>query len=189
MDSIDILMGNPLFALFAVIGTGVLLGSIKVKGISLGSSGVLFTALICGHFGYTIPDEVGTIGLILFVYCVGISAGGRFFSALAKEGATMAKMGILIVGLGALVAWGCQVLMKIPGDLAVGIFAGALTSTPALATAIEGIGNGGAGIYHRETHGKRPYWHPVRFLSPEQCLHSLPVCHSRFSFCHGDIPP
>ena len=146
MDSINILMHEPLFALFAVIGTGILLGSIKVKGISLGSSGVLFTALICGHLGYTIPNEVGTIGLILFVYCVGISAGGRFFSALAKEGATMAKMGILIVGLGALVTWGCQALMKIPGDLAVGIFAGALTSTPALATAIEGIGNGGANV-------------------------------------------
>jgi putative transport protein len=146
MNSFNILMGNPLFALFAVIGSGVLLGSIKVKGLSLGSSGVLFTALLCGHLGYKIPNEVGTIGLILFVYCVGISAGGRFFSALAKEGATLAKMGIMIVGLGALVTWGCHILLKIPGDLAVGIFAGALTSTPALATATEGLANSEANV-------------------------------------------
>ena len=146
MKSIDILLGIPLFALFAIIASGLLLGAVKIKGLSLGSSGVLFTALIFGHLGYTIPDGVGTIGLILFVYCVGISAGGRFFSALAKEGATMAKMGILIVGIGALVTWGCQAFMKIPGDLAVGIFAGAMTSTPALATAIEGLGDAGAKV-------------------------------------------
>lgn len=146
MNTFDILLGSPLFALFAVIGTGLLLGSIKVRGLSLGSSGVLFTGLLCGHLGYEIPGAVGTIGLILFVYCVGISAGGRFFEALAREGATMAKMGVMIVGLGALITWGCHVFMDLPGDLAVGIFAGALTSTPALAAATEGLAGSGSNV-------------------------------------------
>ncbi|MBB5352205.1 putative transport protein [Haloferula luteola] len=146
MNSIQILLGNPLFALFIVIGAGLLLGSVKIKGLSLGSSGVLFTGLLCGHLGFTLPDIVGTIGLVLFVYCVGISAGGRFFGALAREGATLAKMAIVIVALGALVTWGCHTWMKIPVDLAVGIFAGALTSTPALAAGTEGLGDAGSNV-------------------------------------------
>ncbi len=146
MNSIQVLLGNPLFALFIVIGSGLLLGSVKFKGLSLGSSGVLFTGLLCGHFGFTLPESVGTIGLVLFVYCVGISAGGRFFGALAREGATLAKLGILIVGIGAAIAWGCHAWLKIPADLAVGIFAGALTSTPALAAATEGMAGSGSNV-------------------------------------------
>jgi putative transport protein len=140
MQSLDLLMGTPLFALFTVIAVGLLLGSVKVKGLSLGSSGVLFSGLLCGHYGYSVPDAAGTIGLILFVYCVGISAGSRFFSALAKEGSTLAKMGLLIVAVAALAAWFFQWALGIPKDLAVGLFAGAMTSTPALAAATEGMG-------------------------------------------------
>ncbi|MEQ9824161.1 MAG: TrkA C-terminal domain-containing protein [Puniceicoccaceae bacterium] len=146
MNSIQILLGNPLFALFLIIGVGLFLGSLKVKGLSLGSSGVLFSALLAGHFGVVLPDVVGTIGLVLFVYCVGISAGGRFFGALAREGATLAKLGVMIVGLGALIAWACHTWMKIPADLTVGIFAGALTSTPALAAATEGLADAGSNV-------------------------------------------
>ena len=146
MNTVQILLGNPLFALFIVICTGLLLGSVKVKGLSLGSSGVLFTGLLCGHLGFTLPGSVGTIGLVLFVYCVGISAGGRFFGALAREGAVLAKLGIFIVGLGALITWACHHWMKIPADLAVGIFAGALTSTPALAAATEGMADSGSNV-------------------------------------------
>ncbi len=146
MNSIEVLFGNPLFALFIVIGAGLLLGSIKIKGLSLGSSGVLFTGLLCGHLGFTLPDIVGTIGLVLFVYCVGISAGSRFFGALAREGATLAKLGILIVGIGAAITWACHQWMGIPRDLAVGIFAGAMTSTPALAAGTEGLGEAGSNV-------------------------------------------
>ena len=86
MEAIHQLLGDqPLIALFAIIATGLLLGSLSFKGINLGSSGVLFTALLAGHLGYTIPNETGTLGLVLFVYCVGIGAGGRFFAALARE--------------------------------------------------------------------------------------------------------
>ena len=130
-------MGHPLIALFATIGLGLLLGNLSIRGISLGSSGVLFAALLCGHLGYALPDGVGKIGLVLFVYCVGIGAGGRFFNALAREGSTLAKLAVLIVGSGAAIAYAAAKLFDIPAELATGIFAGALTSTPALAAATE----------------------------------------------------
>jgi putative transport protein len=134
-----LLLDQPLIALFAVIATGLLLGSIKVKGLNLGSSGVLFTALLAGHLGYQIPAGVGKLGLVLFVYCVGIGAGDRFFASFAREGANLAKLAVLIVGLGGLVTWGAAKLLGLPAGLATGIFAGALTSTPALAAATEGL--------------------------------------------------
>ena len=141
----NLLIDQPLIALFAVIATGLLLGSVKVKGLNLGSSGVLFTALLAGHLGYTIPGGVGTLGLVLFVYCVGIGAGDRFFASFAREGANLAKLAVLIVRLGGLVTFGAAKLLGLPSGLATGIFAGALTSTPALAAATEGlIASGGS---------------------------------------------
>jgi putative transport protein len=141
----NLLIDQPLIALFAVIATGLLLGNVKVKGLNLGSSGVLFTALLAGHLGYKIPAGVGTLGLVLFVYCVGIGAGDRFFSSFAREGANLAKLAVLIVGLGGLVTYGAAKLLGLPPGLATGIFAGALTSTPALAAATEGlISSGGS---------------------------------------------
>src|SRR5690606_9575863 len=72
--------------------------------------------------------------------CVGIGAGPRFFPALAREGGGLAKMAFLIVGSGAAAAWAFAVLLDLPRDLAAGLFAGALTSTPALAAASEAPG-------------------------------------------------
>lgn len=131
------LINQPLVILFVVVASGLLLGRFKVKGIGLGSSGVLFMALLAGHLGYSIPAGVGTLGLVLFVYCVGISAGDRFFAALRREGATLAKLAIVIVTVGAGVTWIGARLLDLPAALATGIFAGALTSTPALAAASE----------------------------------------------------
>ena len=79
MHILEIVFSNQLIALFTVIGAGLLLGNITIKGINLGSSGVLFSALLAGHLGLEIPGGVGNFGLALFVYCVGIGAGPRFF--------------------------------------------------------------------------------------------------------------
>lgn len=140
MHILEIVFGNPLIVLFSVVGAGLLLGNLSCKGISLGSSGVLFTALLAGHLGLEIPGGVGSFGLALFVYCVGIGAGPRFFPALAREGGGLAKLGFVIVASGALIAWLLGRVFALPGDLSVGLFAGALTSTPALAAASEGGG-------------------------------------------------
>jgi putative transport protein len=147
LDAINLLLLNqPLITLFAIIATGLLLGNITIKGINLGSSGVLFTALLAGHLGYKIPGGVGTLGLVLFVYCVGIGAGARFFASVAREGATLAKLALVIVATGGAITWAGAKLLDLPADLATGIFAGALTSTPALAAATEGLKEGASGV-------------------------------------------
>lgn len=142
----QLLLDQPLIALFAIIASGLLLGNITIKGINLGSSGVLFTALFAGHLGYSIPGGIGTLGLVLFVYCVGIGAGGRFFASVAREGSTLAKLALVIVASGGAITWAGAKLLDLPADLATGIFAGALTSTPALAAATEGLKDGASGV-------------------------------------------
>ncbi|MGA1204362.1 MAG: aspartate:alanine exchanger family transporter [Opitutales bacterium] len=140
----QLLTDQPFIALFAVIASGLMLGSIHIKGIHIGSSGVLFTALLAGHLGYEVPGGIGTLGLVFFVYCVGIGAGGRFFPALAREGATLAKLALVTVSVGGLLTWAGATLIGLPADLATGIFAGSLTSTPALAAATEGLAQSGS---------------------------------------------
>ena len=142
----QLLLDQPLIALFAIIASGLLLGNISIKGINFGSSGVLFTALLAGHLGYSIPDGIGTLGLVLFVYCVGIGAGGRFFASVAREGATLGKLALVIVAIGGAITWAGAKLLDLPVDLATGIFAGALTSTPALAAATESLADAASGV-------------------------------------------
>lgn len=136
---VEIFCSNGFFVLFLVIGAGLLLGSVRVMGLSLGSSGVLFAALVAGHYGMSIPQGAGTFGLVLFTYCVGITAGSRFFSVIARQGSSLAKLSFCVVASGALVAYAVAWVLGLPADLAVGIFAGALTSTPALAAALDVI--------------------------------------------------
>ena len=102
----DILI-NPVVALFAIIGLGMALGAIRVWGLSLGSSGVLFVGLLFGHFGYLVLDIIGTIGLVIFVYCVGIGAGGRFFGSLKKHGVHFAMLSVVVVATAAAVIPSC----------------------------------------------------------------------------------
>ena len=65
----DILLHHSTLVLFGIIFFGIALGSIKIYGLNLGLSGVLFVALAAGHYRLAIPDGVGQLGLALFVYC------------------------------------------------------------------------------------------------------------------------
>ncbi len=131
-----LLLDHPITAVFAVIGLGMLLGSVKIYGVSLGSSGVIFVAIVFGAFGCTLPKELGNFGLVLFVYCVGLSAGPSFFRAFFRSGAELAKLSVLVVASGAAVTVAFALLAGVPAALASGVFAGALTSTPGLAAAL-----------------------------------------------------
>lgn len=137
---LKLLGSNAVLTLFAIIGLGLLFGQIRVAGMSLGSSGVLFAALLAGHLGLTVSKDVGIIGLVLFVYGVGLAAGPSFFRAFVRQGKTLAQLALVLVGTGVITTVAFAVLAGIPQDLAVGIFAGSLTSTPALATAVERLG-------------------------------------------------
>ncbi|MEO9592773.1 aspartate:alanine exchanger family transporter [Rhodopirellula bahusiensis] len=123
---------NPILVLLCVIALGLLVGRVSFRGISLGTSAILFVALLAGHYGWSIPTGFGTLGLALFVYCVGISAGPTFFRGLASHGRAMAITGSVIVLTGVAVTWVCARLLDLPAELAGGLMAGAMTSTPAL---------------------------------------------------------
>ena len=72
-------MGNTLMIVFLVAVIGYLVGSIKIRGVELGTAGVLLVALVFGHFGFEVPDLVRELGLICFVTSVGFIAGPKFF--------------------------------------------------------------------------------------------------------------
>ena len=133
----QIILENPAFVLFAILFFGLALGNISIKGIALGSSGVLFVALAAGHFKLTIPAGVSDIGTALFVYCVGLGVGNRFFSSLRSKGKNIVILALVIVLAGWLTALGLCTLLGIDLSIAAGIFAGACTSTPALAAALD----------------------------------------------------
>ena len=72
-------LGNTLMIVFLVAVIGYLVGSIKIRGVELGTAGVLLVALVFGHFGFEVPDLVRELGLICFVTSVGFIAGPKFF--------------------------------------------------------------------------------------------------------------
>ena len=78
------LLQNPTFVLFAILFTGLALGNISIKGVSLGASGVLFTALLAGHLKLHVPQGLSEVGTAFFVYAVGLGVGNRFFLVIAK---------------------------------------------------------------------------------------------------------
>lgn len=130
---------DPLLTLLVIITLGLGLGKVSVRGISIGTSSILFVALLAGHLGLTIPKGLGTLGLALFVYCVGIAAGPTFFRGLASNARVMATLGAAMVIAGVAATWICAKLFNLPADTAAGLMAGAMTSTPALGAAREAV--------------------------------------------------
>ncbi len=133
----ETLLSNSTLVLFGILFLGLALGNISFKGIALGSSGVLFVAMVAGHYGLKIPSGISAIGTALFVYCVGLGVGNRFFSSLKSQGKKLIILASTIVLAGWLTAWGLSELMGIDLTIGAGIFAGACTSTPALAASLE----------------------------------------------------
>jgi len=133
------ILREEILMLFAIMALGSLIGHLSVKGISLGTAGVLFVALVFGHFGVAISAEVKEIGLLLFVYAVGLQAGPRFFRTFRKSGIKFVVIGLvaLVTGLAVTVAVGQS--LGLPYELASGLYCGALTNTPALAAASDRI--------------------------------------------------
>ena len=83
------LLNSSYFALFLIVALGFMLGRIKIKGLSLDVSAVIFIALLFGHFGVIIPKELGNFGLVLFIFTIGIQAGPGFFDSFRSKGKTL----------------------------------------------------------------------------------------------------
>ncbi len=129
------------FALFLIITLGIMLGNIKFRGFSLDLSAVVFVALIMGHYGIMVPEAFQTIGLMFFIFTVGIQAGPGFFDAFKKSGRQFLGVCVLLISSAALLSFGLGRLFGLDPLLSVGIFNGALTSTSGLAAAIDVSGS------------------------------------------------
>ncbi|HEX8818876.1 MAG TPA: transporter, partial [Archangium sp.] len=132
---IELLLHNPLLLLFVVIGIGYPLGHVRVAGSSLGVAAVLFVGIAIGalHPDLKLPEIIYLLGLVLFVYTLGLSSGPAFFRSFGPRGlkSNLLVLGMLALGLGLTLA--AQRLLGLRPTLAGGLFAGALTNTPALA--------------------------------------------------------
>jgi putative transport protein len=131
------LMQSSYFVLFLVVALGILLGHVRIRGISLDVSAVIFVALIFGHYGYRVPADFQNIGLLLFIFTIGIAAGPGFFESFQRRGFQLILTTVVIVVTGAGVTVALAYLFKVDFKMASGLFTGALTSTPGLAAAIE----------------------------------------------------
>ncbi len=137
------LIHSPLLVLFGVIALGALLGALRVRGIALGPAGVFFVALAAGHFlapyDVSLPHELTELGLVLFVYAVGLQAGPRFIRTLHRGGLAFLAVGLLPTLCGAVATVVLARVLGLAPHLAAGLYAGATTCTPALASVLEAV--------------------------------------------------
>ncbi len=136
---IDVLLEQPLLLLFSIAALSYPLGRVRVGGVSLGVAAVLFVGLGFGalHPAMRLPDILWEIGLVLFVYTIGLMNGPTFFASLRGDGLKqIAFVAVLIVLVVALVMAGAR-MFGLSAPLAAGLFAGSLTNTPALAAIVE----------------------------------------------------
>jgi putative transport protein len=156
------------FILFVIITLGIVLGNIRFRGFSLDISAVIFVALLLGHWGYLVPEAFQTIGLLFFIFTIGIQAGPGFFDAFKKYGRKLLLICIILVSTAAGISLLLTKLFSIESNLGVGIFNGALTSTPGLAAVIDITGSPLASIGYGVAY-------PAGALLAILIIHLLPV--------------
>ena len=137
----DFLVQFPVVTLFAVIGMGYLIGQIRWFGFRLGVAGVLFAGLAAGALGpqIALPSIVSSVGLILFIYSIGIQFGPGFQNPFRKGGYRDNVFCVAMLLTGAAVALGVAAWQSLSGPTLAGLFSGALTNAPALAAAQEAL--------------------------------------------------
>ncbi len=132
-------VAHSVLILSLVIAFGIMLGKVKVGGISLGVTWILFVGIVFGHFNLNLDEHLlhflKEFGLILFVYSIGLQVGPGFFSAFKKGGMTLNLLAVGVVLTGVLVALSLHFITDIPITTMVGILSGAVTNTPGLGAA------------------------------------------------------
>jgi putative transport protein len=131
------LIQTSYFALFVIICLGFIIGNLKVKGVSLDISAIIFVALVFGHFGIVMPSILEKIGLILFIYTIGVQAGPGFFDSFQKNGRNLALLATVVILSASVMAYILSYAFGLDMPIITGLLTGALTSTPGLAAAIE----------------------------------------------------
>lgn len=145
-------LSETLMILFLVAFIGYLVGSITIRGVELGTAGVLLVALVFGHFigdNADLVEGLGMfrdLGLICFVTSVGFIAGPKFFRNFKINAKSYILLGFIIIAIGALTTVGIIEIAGVPSDITVGMMSGALTSTPGLAAALDATGSANASV-------------------------------------------
>lgn len=132
-------VAHSVLILSLVITFGIMLGKIKIGGISLGITWILFVGIAFGHYHLNLDEHLlhflKEFGLILFVYSIGLQVGPGFFSAFKKGGLTLNLLAIIVVFLGVGTTIALHYITGIPITTMVGILSGAVTNTPGLGAA------------------------------------------------------
>lgn len=139
----DLLFGtgiaHAIFVLALVISVGILLGKIKIFGVSLGITWILFVGIFLGHFGLGIDEHIlhfiKEFGLILFIYSIGMQVGPSFFASFKEGGITLNLLASGVVFLGVITTYVIHLVTGLPISTMVGILSGAVTNTPGLGAA------------------------------------------------------
>ena len=136
----EILSEQPVLFLFILIGIGMAFGHVKIKGISLGAAAVLFFAIALAAWAQSygielrVTPQLGTLGLTLFTFAIGINSGASFFHNLKTAVGPILTM-VALYGIAATVGLYLGKAMGMDVPLIAGTFAGSVTNTPALAAA------------------------------------------------------
>ena len=132
-------IAHTVLVLSLVIAMGIVLGKIKIRGISFGVTWILFVGIAAGHFGMSIDHDtlhfIKEFGLILFVFSIGLQVGPGFFSSFKEGGVKMVACAASVVLLGALTTYIIHLVTGTPLPTMVGIMSGAVTNTPGLGAA------------------------------------------------------
>lgn len=141
MSFLTTLFNNTVFMVFLALALGYIFGRISFGGLKFGTSGVLIVALILGSFGMKIPDVLGSIGLVMFLGCVGLSAGPSFVTNIkANFWGFLATSFAILLSAGVTISMAVK-MFNLPMDLALGVMAGALTCTASLTATLEIVGS------------------------------------------------
>ena len=168
MDTLKIFFEQqPLLSMFIVIGSGYALGGVNIRGFSLGAGAVLFVGLGMGMFAPKAapPALLGSLGLIMFVYGIGIMYGKQVFNGLASPFGLKANALVLmshLAGIG--VCYVAYAWFSVSPSASAGLFCGALTSTPALQAAISTVGNNDPALGYSVAY-------PFGFIAPLLCMY------------------
>ncbi|MBR3405975.1 MAG: putative transporter [Bacteroidales bacterium] len=132
-------IAHSIMLLAFVIGTGLYVGRFKIKGISLGSTWILFMGILMGHLGFRVDVDVlhfvKEFGLILFVFSIGLQVGPGFFQSFKQGGVKMNLLAVMNILLAALVTYAISAISGEDLKTMVGVMSGAVTNTPGLGAA------------------------------------------------------
>ncbi len=136
-------VATGLATLALAVTLGLILGAVRFRGMRLGVSGVLFSAVAFGQAKLTVDARVleflRDFALIVFIYALGLQVGPGFVSSLRAEGLRLNVLSVLVLGLGALMTAGVVKLARLDASASPGIYAGAFTTTPGLAAGQEAL--------------------------------------------------